>query len=433
MGASAAYHLAIITKENNQPVDITVLEHSSEGVQRGGSAGNSRITRLNTRDVPPMCFEMIIESNKVAQRLGCARAVNALTIGNWPEKLDPAIESAQQQKKLRHEILDAARIKTKYPFINSAGFKAVDEEAMTSQGDGAGIFDPHMLIQKLLEEAKKLGVKVRYSTPVSSITEENGGVITELTSGEKIIFDKAVLAAGVWNPRMMGPHHPVGKKLTTTAEPLYLFKVDDAHISQLLDFPVLQLKVKGGEEFAREHPGFVKKYSQFARTDTRLQVFTMTESRDDGFYFKLGVCKPEETIPKDPDVLLREAAQVTDEQHRFVTDIITHFLPGVAKCLPGVSIGKADEIAVGAYSCAPDYVPIISPLRTGSNITIIAADTGISGKFAVESGKYAARYALGHSELIPEAARETFSIDRNMQSVAMPEQSRFVRISPAHR
>jgi|GEM_PF-3478017 len=424
MGASTAYHLASLAKQTGQEIDITVYEASPDATARGGSVGASRITRLNTRDVPAVCLDMIQHSNEQALAWGCVRPAHAITIGNWKEKLDPAREVAKAQN-VRHSVLDSQDIADKYPYFNSKGFLAVDEEAMTASGDGAGVIDPSKLIATQLKLAREAGAKVHFGTKIQSVAEDANGVTLTLPDGKNEHFDRVVSAAGVWTSKLLAGQHAATDNVITGVDPVFLYQVPEEQKASMQDFPSVMLKVKGGDEFARQHPEFVAQHPEFAKKEAYLQIYMMTEyGGPDGkdLFLKIGWCPPMEKAPNDPDQLIAKAS-VTQKDQCFISNIMKAFMPGVAQKLPSLQAAKADQVIFGPYGCAPDYTPIISPLHADSRITVVAADAGTSGKFSIATGKYAASYALGHPELIPENVRHVFSIDREMGKATMPEQA----------
>ena len=71
-------------------------------------------------------------------------------------------------------------------------------------------------------------------------------------------------------------------------------------------------------------------------------------------------------------------------------------------------------------SFANDAMPIIGPRSAGSRVVVMTGFSGIGAKFAVEAGAYAALYALGQPERIPETARRLFAPDRESLRPKLP-------------
>ncbi len=411
VGASAAYHASEMARKGELDIEITLFEHAPEGVQRGGSGDEGRITRTNTHE--DQAFrDLVPPSNRLLLELGTVTPADAVIVGN----LETAIASARKSaanNRVGHTLLSAYGLKDTFPLMNPAGFNGVNEWAMDKNGEGSGVLDPRRTIEALIARARENGATIRFDTSVATITEEAGKCIVTTAGGETLTADKVITAAGPWTGPLLPKDSPAASEVRPKVSPVYLFKVNPGKVESLEKFPAVMLKIQGGEEFAAQHPGFVAEYPDFRDATATRQIYLMKQQgQDENTYIKVGVFVPSEKDVRNVDTLLAKA-EVPEGAEKVAADMLKYFLPGLVEAAPSIAAGKADRIRFCPIDETKDDLPIVAPLRSGSNIVVVTGLSGVGAKVAPELGRFGVLHALGRSHDIPEAARNAFAIDRS--------------------
>ena len=203
MGSAALYQLA------KRGARVAGFDRFSPPHDLGSSHGDTRITRLAIgegehytplvqrsheiwRDIEhetgasllTQCGELIISS--------AARKSSIHVEGFFQNTVDAA-----RKYGIAHELLDANRIRTRFPL-----FDVRDDEVGYFEPE-AGFVRPEACIAAELLLAEKYGAAVHRNEPVTSFAPSSDGV-TVTTGRATYRADKIIVSAGAWLPKLMG-------------------------------------------------------------------------------------------------------------------------------------------------------------------------------------------------------------------------------------
>jgi glycine/D-amino acid oxidase-like deaminating enzyme len=427
VGSATAYQAALLAKAEGRNVDIILLEAGKKGELRGGSDGESRITREITFE-NPIYAELARESNLIADKLGIGivRPANVLILGNDTDYILKKAYAAAEKSNAKYDVVNGSLLEDQFPYLNPKGLQGVNEHAFNPKtGKGAGVLNPALLVTRLQEAAAKLGVTIQHEASVKKVTDAaDGGATITLKSGETINVDKAVVSVGAWAEHILD--HPVARAVTPKMGPLFYYKVPEEMEEKFKNFPALIYKLSGGAGFVAQHPDFVARNPDFPLHDkNHSEGFYMMMERDlDGtMWIKVGHSEPAMQVRHDVDVLSANH-KIASALGRFTADFMREFLPGLAEVIPSIKTGWAEKTGKGPMAFTPEDRPIIDTI--GDNKAIVVAEfcNGGGAKTACAVGEMVAHYALGTPERIPENRRKEFSLEgRNLP--ALPDGREF--------
>ena len=263
---------------------------------------------------------------------------------------------------------------------------------------------------------------VRFEAAVRSLRERpDNRIELTLDHGETLVVDKVIAASGVWNDPLIGAATPASLHTKAKVLKVFWFKARDEGVFD--DLPNFIFKIKGGPEFAAAHPGFATAHPgyDFSQPTTQEGFYLLREHLPDGVYLKVGHYQPTPLRKEAPDTLLAREA-ITAEHGAFVAGFVREFFPGLTPYLQQVDAPGFTRTYLESF--ANDAMPIIGPRSAASNVIVMTGFSGIGAKFAVEAGAYAAWYALGRPERIPDAARTLFAPTRGSLRPKLPTQFR---------
>ena len=419
MGASAAYELARLIREEDAPVQVTLLERGRENSPAGSSAGESRISRKTSYENAEVIPAMTVRSNAVLYALGAVEPSRSVILGNNPRYIDGAVRAAVGSGVRHAPVADGSK---SLADVRTEGLAGVVEAPMNASGDGAGIINPRLAVRRLLERAAESGVVVRHDTAVGSLRERGDGrVEVALDGGDTLLADGVIAASGVWNDRLIGAAVPASLHTKAKVLKVFWFKVRDE--AAFADFPNFIFKIKGGPEFAALHPEFATAHPpyDFTQPATEEGFYLLPERLPDGLYLKVGHYQPTPVFKEAPDALLARET-ITAEHGAFVAGFVREFFPGLVPSLQRADAPGFTRTYLESF--ANDAMPIIGPRSAGSSVVVMTGFSGIGAKFAVEAGAYAAWYALGQPERIPANARALFAPTRESLRPKLPTQFR---------
>ena len=174
MGASAAYRLPQLAREDDTEVQVTVLERGAENRSTGSSAGESRITRKTSFENAEVIPAMTVRSNAVLHALGAVEPSRTVILGNNPRYIEQAARAAVGSQVSHAQVADLAG---SMPYVNTTGLDGLVEAPLDAAGDGAGIINPRLAIRGLLAGAAGSQATVRFGTAVHSLSERRDGKI----------------------------------------------------------------------------------------------------------------------------------------------------------------------------------------------------------------------------------------------------------------
>lgn len=232
-----------------------------------------------------------------------------------------------------------------WPGLHLDDFAAFAYEPLGGRGEA------YMAGMAFGASARKLGVKVRQSSPVARLlTGADGRVIgAEMADGELIHADTVIVAAGPWTPALTAP---VGAPVDVSAQRAQLVLVDQGEPTPLV--PVLS-DLAGLSYICREPNG------------------------------ELLVGNSDHALPQyiDPDNYVNRADSST----------IDKIVMKMGHRLPDMPDPRITSSYVGAYDVTPDYNPIIGPAPVDG----LFLATGFSGhgyKISPAVGKLVADMVL---------------------------------------
>ncbi len=232
-GAASLYQLA------RRGVKAIGVDRFAPPHAMGSSHGETRITRIGVGEgaaYPPLARrshqiwrELEAETGE-ALLLQCgmlALGQRGAVMHGRPDFLGHTIEMARRFD-VEHELLDADEIGRRYPQFGLAGDEAGYFEP------GAGMVYPERCIDAQLTMARRLGAEIVTDAVVTSV-EPDGGGVRVVTATETFAAAQVVIAAGVWNPGLIGaPLAP----LTIQPQALHWFAADRPEDFRPDRFPV---------------------------------------------------------------------------------------------------------------------------------------------------------------------------------------------------
>jgi sarcosine oxidase len=339
MGSAAAYHCARDGRH------VLLLEQFTVGHSRGSSHGESRIIRYTHDAVDyasqmPATFalwrELERESGAPLMQL-----TGGLYLGPAAE---PWLVQAQQtltRLDMPYRLLDAHDLARAYPqFCPHPDWIGLEQEH-------TGMLAASRCVATLVSQAVRHGATVREETPVAAVMPDGDGVRLRLTTGEEILADRAVLAAGPWAGRFLAGlvGHPV--PLRVTHQQVAYFRSHDSAAFAIGRFPIFILV---------SHPHFYG--------------FPIWERRGE---VKLAL---EQSVAEvDPD-----AARTADP------GLLEELVTGVAAVLPGLDPHPV-EVVPCLYTETPTRDFVIDRHPDHPQIVIAAGFSGRGFKHAVAVGR----------------------------------------------
>ena len=206
-GSAAVYQLA---KRGNKVLGV---DRFSPPHANGSSYGESRIIRRaigEGEEYVPMALRSYELWREIEQETG--RELLTITGGLTLESrgsqgvmhgrrdfLDRAIRCAGKFN-IRHEILEAAEIRKRYP-----QFAVTDERAYFEYE--TGFLRPELCLEAQLELARKHGAAVRTDEIVTSFESDGPSGVTVTTSRGAYFAEKVIIAAGPWIANFLPPSY----------------------------------------------------------------------------------------------------------------------------------------------------------------------------------------------------------------------------------
>jgi sarcosine oxidase len=205
MGSAAVYHLA---KRGNK---VLGLDRFSPPHANGSSHGESRIIRQAIGEGEEY-VPLVLRSYELWREIENKTGTDLLTITGGltlesqnseaalhgrRDFLDQAIRCAEKFN-IRHEILETADIKKRYP-----QFAVTDERAYFEYE--TGFLRLELCIEAQLHLARKHGAVVQTDELVLSIESSGGSEVTVKTSRGVYHAEKAIITAGPWISRFLPP------------------------------------------------------------------------------------------------------------------------------------------------------------------------------------------------------------------------------------
>jgi sarcosine oxidase len=248
MGSAAVYQLA---KRGNK---VLGLDRLTPPHANGSSHGESRIIRQAIGEGEEY-VPLVLRSYELWREIEKATGKELLTITGGltlesqnseavmhgrRDFLDQAIRCAEKFH-IRHEILETADIRKRYP-----QFAVTDERAYFEYE--TGFLRPELCIEAQLHLARKHGAVVQTDETVVSVETRGDAGLTVRTSRSAYSAEKVIITAGPWINRFLPPAY--AHLLKVSRQVMYWFDIREDCRSPFAspDFPIfIWIFAKGGE------------------------------------------------------------------------------------------------------------------------------------------------------------------------------------------
>ncbi len=200
LGAVGSAALRFLAQQGHEAVGYEQFEC---GHARGSSHGESRIYRLTYAD--PHYTRMMREAFRLWQALQAAAGeplivpCGVLWLGDADDPELRAIAAALQSEQVDFEWLTGAELTARFPAI-----RLESHERALFQPQG-GFLRAGACVRANLRLAQTHGATLCEQTRVARIDPQPSGVWLETDSGARERFDRVLLTAGAWLPKLL-PH-----------------------------------------------------------------------------------------------------------------------------------------------------------------------------------------------------------------------------------
>lgn len=245
-GSAALYQLA---KRGSSVLGIDQFDPPHT---MGSSHGDSRITRQAIgegdhytplslrsyeifRDIEKQTGEsLLVETGGLMISSGLRTGINHVK-----EFFDNTVAAARKFD-IRHEILDSAEIRKRFP-----GFDVRDNEQAYYEFE-AGYLRPEKCISTQIELAKKHGATVITNERIIKFSEQAGGVVV-IADGGEYVADQLIVTAGPWVPQLVPEE--LKSLFEVHRQVLYWFDVSENYpLFCQGNFPIFIWEVQGGSQ-----------------------------------------------------------------------------------------------------------------------------------------------------------------------------------------
>ncbi|MFO0572870.1 MAG: N-methyl-L-tryptophan oxidase [Polyangia bacterium] len=230
MGSAAAYHLA------RRGLRVLGLERFTPGHPHGSSHGRSRVTRTAYFEDPeyvPLlvrAWELWLDLGREAGQ-PILTPTGGLMIGpSGCGLVEGSLRSARTHG-LRHELLDAASLRRRYPELRP------EPDTVALLDEQAGLVDPEASVRAHLAGAQAAGAELRFTEPVTAWSASpRGDRVRVETAAGTYEAGRLVLAPGPWAPSVLAE---LALPLRLQRQVLYWFDPPGGVTPFLIDrFPV---------------------------------------------------------------------------------------------------------------------------------------------------------------------------------------------------
>jgi monomeric sarcosine oxidase len=359
MGSAAVYQLA---KRGSK---VLGLDRFSPPHVNGSSHGESRIIRQaigEGEEYVPFAlrsYELWHEIEKATDRnlltitggLTLQSQTNAAVMHGRRDFLGEAIRCAKKFN-IRHEILETAEIKRRYP-----QFAVTDEHAYYEYE--MGFLRPELCIEAQLNLARKHGAAVQINEIVGAVESDGNSPVTVKTSQGAYCAEKCIITAGPWIARFLPPEYaPLFK---VYRQVMYWFAITENCRSTFAapGFPIFIWILGKGSEFG---------FYGFPTLDEKT----------------IKVATEQFAASTDPDHVQRN---VSSEEER------TMFINNLRDRLPGISDRCVTAVAC-LYTSTPDSNFVIGVHRDNERIIIASPCSGHGFKHSAAIGEALAEQVI---------------------------------------
>ncbi len=374
MGSATAYQLA---KRGNKVLGI---DQFAPPHSLGSTHGESRITRQAIGEgdhYVPLALrshELWEEMEKeTGEELltnaagGLIISSGAVTVSNHVENFFENTLSAAKKFGIRHEILDAAQLRARFPQFN------VQDNEMGYFEFSAGFLRPENCVRVQLELAKKHGAELHMNERVLDFTEE-GGEVRVRTDKAEYVADKLVVCAGPWLPELV--KEDVGDIFQVIRQVMYWFDVKESIEPFLPDrCPIFIWELQGNKQ--------------------GLYGFPAIDGPEGGVKIASEQYEEHTTV----DTVSREVSE--EEKKEMYENFVKPFFPGLSdRCIKAVSC---------LYTNTPDSQFVIDTHPRFSSVILASPCSGHGFKHSAAIGESLAQMVIEGKSAIDLSA---FSLAR---------------------
>lgn len=234
IGSATAYHLAQDGKR------VVLLEQFRLGHAHGSSHGGSRIIRYahettHYAQQMPMTFDLWrkLEQESHTHLMQLTGGLYAGVAG------DSYVENCRrtmQALDFPHEMLDMRAMRTRFPQFH------LPDDWMVLYQEHSGILAATRCVLTMAAEAVRAGAEIRQETRVLSVEPLTGGGVAVRVAGvggeETLYAEQAVITAGPWAGRLLGPLTPSPLPLRVTHQQVAYFAAPRPDQFSLGRFPI---------------------------------------------------------------------------------------------------------------------------------------------------------------------------------------------------
>ncbi len=344
MGSAALWRLA------SRRADVVGFERFEPGHDRGSSHGESKVIRPAYYGEPYVeLLEAVVPLWKQLERETSANLLTVtggLLITHAGSGLFASMLEHARQRNLEHEVLDAVRLRRRYPQHR------IEDTDVAIYEVSAGLIRPEVCVRAAVARAVQMGARVKTNCRVEAI-EDTGEGVRIRTSDGWLRFRHAVISAGSWLAQLV-PGLPV--PLQIERQVLAWFRPNDVAMFSMERFPVFVCEIAPGQ--------------------TRYGFPTL-----DGQTIKLAV--HHEGSITSSDTIDRD---VSESDVRPIEDFVRQALPDVEP--------HAIRTQVCMYTNTPGERFLIGSPVGRPAVTILGVCSGHGFKFAPVAGEIAADLAL---------------------------------------
>jgi sarcosine oxidase len=373
VGSAAVYQLA---KRGSK---ILGIDQFSPPHALGSSHGDTRITRLAIGE-GEQYTPLVIRSNEIWREIEAATGVELMTRtgGLWISSSARQAEThvanffentlaAARRFGIRHEMLDARRIRERFPQFNVA-----DNEVGYYEPE-AGFLRPEACVAAQLSLAERQGAELHRNERVHGFSEE-GGRVRVRTERADYEARQLIVCAGPWLPGLL--ERDLSRHFTVTRQVIYWFE---------LNAPL--------ERFAT--PAFPVWIWELQ--DRRNVIYGIPAI--DGQSGGLKLATEQYVESTTPESVVREVS--ADEKREMYDKLVAPYLPDLGpRCVKAVSC---------LYTATPDFHFVIDRHPQMPNVIVASPCSGHGFKHSAAVGEILAQMALDGRSAV---AIDSFALER---------------------
>lgn len=198
LGAVGSAALRFLAQQGHEAVGY---EQFTRGHTRGSSHGESRIYRLTYAD--PYYTRLMRRAFELWQSLQAEAgeelivSCGVLWLGEADDPELRAIADALRSEQVAFEWLDAAAVAARFPALHLE-----PSERALFQSEG-GFLRASACVLANLRLAEAHGATIIEQTRIARIEPQPNGVLVETERGDRARFDRVIITAGAWIPKLL--------------------------------------------------------------------------------------------------------------------------------------------------------------------------------------------------------------------------------------